>query len=72
MTAKELLLQEAPTWSEEQAERALNAVHTKAVSNVDVWGDLDAWSDAASKDTMHMLDEEEAAAGFSWDDTGPS
>jgi hypothetical protein len=28
MTAKELLLQEAPTWTEEQAERALRAVHT--------------------------------------------
>jgi hypothetical protein len=27
MTAKELLLQEAPTWTEEQAERALRAVH---------------------------------------------
>jgi hypothetical protein len=26
MTAKELLLQEAPTWTEEQAERALRAV----------------------------------------------
>ena len=32
---------------------------------VDAWGDLDAWSDAAGEDTMDMLDEEEAAAGFS-------
>jgi hypothetical protein len=37
-------------------------------SDVDEWGDLDAWAAAASKDTMQMLDEEEAAAGFSWDE----
>jgi len=40
--------------------------------NVDEWGDLDAWSDAASKDTMRMLDEEEAAVGFSWDENSPA
>ena len=33
---------------------------------VDPWGDLEAWSDAAGEDTMDMLDEEEAAIGFSW------
>jgi hypothetical protein len=38
-------------------------------SAMDEWGDLDAWSAAASKDTMLMLDEEEAAAGFSWDES---
>jgi hypothetical protein len=36
-------------------------------TNLDAWGDLDAWSDAASTDTMRMLDEEEAAIGFSWE-----
>jgi hypothetical protein len=40
--------------------------------SVDEWGDLDAWSDAASKDTMRMLDEEEAAAGFSWEENRPA
>lgn len=39
---------------------------------MDKWGDLDAWSAAASKDTMQMLDEEEAAAGFSWDESSPA
>lgn len=39
---------------------------------VDEWGSLDAWSDAASKDTMRMLDEEEAAIGFSWEQRNPA
>lgn len=41
-------------------------------SDLDKWGDLDAWATAASKDTMRMLDEEEAAAGFSWDEHSPA
>jgi hypothetical protein len=39
---------------------------------MDKWGDIDAWSAAASKDTMQMLDEEEAAVGFSWDESSPA
>jgi hypothetical protein len=38
----------------------------------DKWGDLDAWAAAASKDTMQMLDEEEASVGFSWDEPSPA
>jgi hypothetical protein len=74
MTAKELLLERAPGWSEYDAEVALRAVERKhdigqeqEDTNADAWGDLDAWSDAASIDTMRMLDEEEAAVGFSWE-----
>jgi hypothetical protein len=37
------------------------------IARGDEWGDLDGWSDAASRDTMRMLDEEEAAVGFSWE-----
>ena len=40
--------------------------------DVDEGGDLDAWSDGASKDTMRMLDEEEAAIGFSWEQRNPA
>jgi len=43
-----------------------------ADDTVDGWGDLDAWSDGASKDTMRMLDEEEAAIGFSWEQRDPA
>lgn len=64
MTAKEKLLQEAPAWSEEQAAIALRAVEG---ATVDEWGSLDAWSAAVGGDTMRMLDEEDAAAGFSWE-----
>ena len=38
MTAKEKLLQRAPHWSEEQAERALRAAESDEA--VDEWGDL--------------------------------
>ncbi len=41
---------------------------TESVPITDEWGDLDAWSDAASGDALRMLDAEEAAAGFSWED----
>ena len=40
--------------------------------DVDEGGDLDAWSDGASKDTMRMLDEEEAAIGFSREQRNPA
>jgi hypothetical protein len=38
----------------------------------DAWGDLNAWSNGASKDTMRMLDDEEAAIGFSWEQRDPA
>ncbi len=65
MTAREQVLAEAPRWTEEQAERALRAA---AGATVDEWGDLDAFTAEASRATLRRLDEEEAAAGFSWDD----
>jgi hypothetical protein len=76
MTAKELLLQEAPTWTEEQAERALRAVHVddeaKPGDIVDDWGNLSAMKRNSTARLMRRLDEEDAAAGFSWEDHLPS
>jgi hypothetical protein len=65
MTAREQVLAEAPGWTEEQAARALRAVARAAI---DQWGDLDAFSADASRAMLRRLDEDEAAAGFSWDD----
>lgn len=63
----------APGWSEHDAEIALRAVEREHGDKiVDEWGDLDAWSDAASRGTMRALDDEEAAIGFSWEQRRPS
>ena len=68
MTAKEQLLQQAPGWSEHDAEVALRAVQrAHAEPAVDGWGDLDEFSARASSATLRRLDEEEATAGFSWE-----
>lgn len=71
MTAKEKLLKEAPRWSERDAQVALRAVereHTDGDERVvDEWGDLDEFSARGSAPTLRRLDEEEAAAGFSWE-----
>jgi hypothetical protein len=72
MTAKELVLQEAPTWSEAQAERALRAAHVELGDVIDDWGNLSAMARASTSRAMHRMAEEEAAAGFSWDDYLPS
>jgi hypothetical protein len=64
MTAKEKLLERAPSWSEEQAERALLAAEADARSVVDEWGDLDAQTDATTAASMRQLDEEERTAGL--------
>jgi len=61
MTAKERLLEQAPTWSEEQAQRALRAVEHEPI--IDAWGDLSAMTDSAAAETMQRLEEEESAAG---------
>jgi len=65
MTAKQRLLQEAPGWTEEQARQALAAATGRIV---DDWGDLDAWAASTNLHAMRMLDAEDAAAGFSWED----
>lgn len=68
VTAKEHLQQEAPTWSEEQAERALRAVHpepdAKPGDIVDDWGNLSAMKRASTSRLMRRMAEEEAAAGL--------
>jgi hypothetical protein len=64
MTAKEQLLQEAPGWSEHDAEIALRAVRREhAGSDPDEWGDISKVHDAAFAETMRRLAEEERAAG---------
>ena len=61
MTAKEKLLQRAPHWSEEQAERALRAAESDDV--VDEWGDPSKVHEVSSTETMRRLAKEEPAAG---------
>jgi hypothetical protein len=61
VTAKEKLLERAPHWSEEQAERALRAA--EGDETVDQWGDLSKLHEAATAETMRRLAEEERAAG---------
>lgn len=61
MTAKEKLLQRAPHWSEEQAERALRAAESDGA--VDGWGDLSQLHEVSSAETMRRLAKEEQAAG---------
>ncbi len=60
MTAKERLLERAPHWSEEQAERALRAAESGEA--VDEWGDLSKLHEASSAETMRRLAKEEQAA----------
>jgi hypothetical protein len=62
MIAKEKLLERAPNWSKEQAERALLAAESGSI--VDEWGDLDAQTDATTAASIRELDEEERAAGL--------
>jgi hypothetical protein len=61
MTAKEKLLQRAPHWTEEQAERALRAAESDDA--VDEWGDLSNVHKANSGETMRRLANAEQAAG---------
>lgn len=71
MSAKEKLLQEAPSWTERDAKVALRAVEREHNGETgqaaDNWGDLDEFSARASAPTLRRLDEQEAAAGFSWE-----
>jgi hypothetical protein len=64
MTAKEQLLQEAPDWSERDAEIALRAVHREhADGSGDEWGEISKVHEVAFGETMKRLAEEERAAG---------
>ncbi|HEV2997759.1 MAG TPA: hypothetical protein VGX16_01535 [Solirubrobacteraceae bacterium] len=68
MTAKEQLLQEAPSWSEHEAEVALQAVQREHTADEpDEWGDLSKLHETAFAETMQRLSDEERAAGHeSW------
>jgi hypothetical protein len=61
VTAKEQLLQRAPHWSEEQAQRALRAAESDDA--IDEWGDLSKVHEESSAETMRRLAKEEQAAG---------
>lgn len=61
MTAKEKLLERAPHWSEDQAERALRAAEGEQA--VDEWGDLSTLHEVSSAETMRRLAKEEQVAG---------
>lgn len=61
MTAKERLLERAPHWTEEQAERALRAAEGDEA--LDGWGDLSKLHAASTAETMRRLAEQERAAG---------
>lgn len=63
MTAKDQLLQEAPGWSEHDAEIALRAVQRKHADGNDEWGELSKVHEVAFGETMERLAEEERAAG---------
>jgi hypothetical protein len=60
MTAKEQLLERVPEWTEEQAQRALDA----AEGLIDEWGGLGTESDRLFVEASRALDAEEQAAGF--------
>lgn len=61
MNAKEKLLERAPHWTEEQAERALRAPEGDGA--VDAWGDLSELHEVATTETMRRMAEDERAAG---------
>lgn len=61
MTAKERLLERAPHWTEEQAERALRAAESD--EEVDEFGDFSKLHAANTAETMRRLADEEQAAG---------
>ena len=62
MTAKEKVLERAPHWSEEQAERALRA----AEASVDEWADIGAQTQALAEQAEERLKARERAAGETW------
>lgn len=61
MTAKEKLLERAPSWSEAQAEAALRAAEGE--STVDGWGDFSKLHEVTTKETMRRLAVQERSAG---------
>jgi hypothetical protein len=73
MTTKERLHSLVDELTEAEADETLRfAAARHQGANVDEWGDLDTMLDEEADDTIRMLDEEEAAAGFSWEQREPS
>lgn len=62
VTAKEKVLERAPQWSEDQAERALRA----AEGSFDEWGDIRAQTQALAEQAEERLQARERAAGETW------
>ncbi len=68
MTAKEKLHERVDALSEADAQRLLAGLEqTGSSEEVDEWGDLSAFRRASSASVFRHLDEEEAKAGFSWE-----
>jgi hypothetical protein len=68
MTAREKLLQRVTRLSEAEADETLRLLEAwRKGANVDEWGDLSAFRRASSASVFKHLDEEEAKAGFSWE-----
>lgn len=66
MTAKELLLGQAPHWTEHDAQVALRAVEHEheAGDTIDEWGNLSAMTRASTARATRRLDNEEARGYF--------
>ena len=68
MTAKEKLHERVDALSEAEAQRLLAGLEeTGSSGEVNEWGDLSAFRRASSASVFRHLDEEEAKAGFSWE-----
>lgn len=68
MTAKEKLLERVTKLSEAEADETLRLLEAYGDKGaLDEWGDLSAFMRASSASVFRRLDEEEAKAGFSWE-----
>jgi hypothetical protein len=68
VTAKEKLHERVDALSEEEAKRLLSGLPAMSGGEeTDEWGDLSAFRRASSASVFKHLDEEEAKAGFSWE-----
>ena len=78
MTTKERLHKLVDELSEREADDALQYIATRHDADdkpddiVDDWGNLSAMTRASTARAMRRLDEQEVAAGFSWEKHLPS
>jgi hypothetical protein len=68
MTAKEKLLERVTRLSESEADETLRLLDNRNEGSPDEWGDLSDFVRASSASVFKHLDEEEAKAGFSWEE----